>query len=114
MSPQEYAGTVGRPAGSISAGIMWMFLISALLFWLPIVGPAVAGLVGGKRAGSVGSAVAAVFLPGIVFGGILFAAATSLSGLPLVGAVAGAGGLILSLVHVTPLLVGAIIGGALA
>ncbi|MGQ0764967.1 MAG: hypothetical protein ACT4OZ_04790 [Gemmatimonadota bacterium] len=107
-------GVLVKPAGSISAGITWMIMLSVFLFWLPVVGPAVAGFVGGKRAGSVGGAIAAVFLPAILFGGLLFALATSMSGLPLIGAVAGIGGMALSLIHIGPLLVGAIVGGAMA
>jgi hypothetical protein len=100
--------------GSVISAIFWMFLLSLLLFWLPVLGPFVAGLVGGKKAGGVAPALAAVFLPGIAFGVALFALATALSGLPLLGAIAGMGGLALSLVHVGPLLLGAIIGGLLA
>ncbi|MFC1868397.1 hypothetical protein ACFL0H_09720 [Thermodesulfobacteriota bacterium] len=100
--------------GSILVGIVWMFIISLLLFWLPVVGPLIAGVVGGKKSGGVGNALAAVFLPGIVFGILLFFLATIISGIPLIGAVAGAGGLILAIAHIGPLLVGAIIGGILA
>jgi hypothetical protein len=100
--------------GSIGAGILWMFVMSLLLFWLPVVGPFLAGLVGGKKSGSVGNAIAAVFLPGVLFAVALFFLATSLTGLPLLGAVAGAGGLALSMAHVGPLLLGAIIGGLIA
>ena len=100
--------------GSVGSGIVWMFIISVLLFWLPVIGPLVAGVVGGKKAGGMGAAIMAVFLPGIVFGILLFMLASSISGLPLVGAIAGAGGFILALVHIGPLLLGAIIGGLLA
>lgn len=100
--------------GSIVAAIIWMFVISLLLFWAPVVGPLVAGAVGGKAAGSVGSAILAVLLPCLVFGALLFFVASSLTGIPLIGAVAGAGGLVLALAHVGPLLLGAIIGGILA
>jgi hypothetical protein len=100
--------------GSILGAIIWMFIISLLLFWLPVIGPLVAGIVGGKKAGGIGSALLAVLLPGIVFGVILFFIATSLTGLPIIGAIAGAGGFILSLAHIGPLLIGAIIGGILA
>ena len=100
--------------GSIGSGIFWMFLLSLLLFWLPLVGPFLAGLVGGKKSGGVGNAIAAVFLPGIVFAAILFGLATSFTGIPVLGAIAGAGGLVLSLVHIGPLLLGAIIGGLIA
>jgi hypothetical protein len=100
--------------GSILSGILWMVVISLLLFWLPIVGPLIAGAVGGKKSGGVGNALAAVFLPGIVFGVLLFFLATVMSGVPLIGVVAGAGGFILAIAHIGPLLVGAIIGGILA
>ena len=102
------------PNGSIVIAIIWMSVISLLLFWLPFVGPLIAGVVGGKSAGGVGSAILAVLLPCIVFGALLFFVASSLTGIPLVGAVAGAGGLVLALAHVGPLLLGAIIGGILA
>jgi hypothetical protein len=100
--------------GSIIGGIIWMFVISLLLFWLPFIGPLVAGIVGGKKSGGIGNALLAVFLPAIVFGILLFFVATSLTGLPVIGAIAGAGGLILALAHIGPLLIGAIIGGILA
>ena len=72
--------------GSILVGFIWMFVISLLLFWLPIVGPLLAGVVGGKMSGGVGNALAAVFLPGIIFGVLLFFLATIISGIPLIGA----------------------------
>ena len=98
-------------SGSVGSGIFWMFLVSLLLFWLPVIGPVIAGLVGGKKSGGVGNAIAAVFVPGIIFGILLFLLATSLTGIPILGAVAGAGGFILALLHIGPLLLGAIIGG---
>ncbi|MHC9543469.1 MAG: hypothetical protein AB9903_28495 [Vulcanimicrobiota bacterium] len=100
--------------GSVVSGMLWMFLISILLFWLPGAGSLIAGIVGGKKAGGVGNAILAVFLPGIVLGALLFFLSTFLVGIPLIGMVAGAGGFALSLVHIGPLLVGAIIGGVLA
>jgi len=100
--------------GSVVAGIFWMFLLSILLFWLPVFGPFLAGLVGGKKAGGVGGALLAVFLPGLVLGLCFFFLATFLTGIPLIGMVAGAGGLALSMAHFGPLLLGAIVGGLLA
>jgi len=100
--------------GSIKSAVFWMFLISILLFWLPVLGSLLAGIVGGKKAGGVGAAIVAVFLPAIVIGGVLFVLAAVISSVPLIGAIAGMGGLILSLFNVGPLLLGAIIGGALA
>jgi hypothetical protein len=81
--------------GSIISAMFWMFVISLLLFWLPGIGAFIAGLVGGRKAGGVGSAIVAVFLPGIIFS---------------IALIAGLGGLVLSLSHIGSLLLGAIIG----
>lgn len=100
--------------GSMVMALFWMFLISLLLFWLPFIGPLIAGIVGGKAAGGVGAALMAVLVPCIVFGALLFFIASSLTGVPVIGMVAGVGGLALALAHVGPLLLGAIIGGVMA
>ena len=55
--------------GSIIMGSIWMVMLSILLFWLPVVGPLLAGFVGGKTAGGIGGGIMAVFLPGIRSGG---------------------------------------------
>jgi len=91
-----------------------MFIISLLLFWLPVVGPLIAGLVGGRKAGGVGNAIVAVFLPIVVTGVALTVFGSALTGIPLLGAVIGLGVSAVLLLHVGPLLVGAIIGGLLA
>jgi len=98
----------------IIGGAVWMFVIAILLFWLPVAGPLIAGVVGGKKAGGVGAGIVAALLPAIITGGVLFFTGTLLTGLPIVGFVAGAGGFVLVVAHVGPLLVGAIIGGLLA
>lgn len=98
-----------RP-GSVGSAIVWMFVLSILLFWLPIIGPFIAGFVGGRKAGTLGNAVAAVFLPAIVFAVCLFFFSSVLTGFPLLGFLAAAGGFILVIAHVGPLLLGAIIG----
>jgi hypothetical protein len=92
----------------------WMFVISLLLFWLPVAGPLIAGIVGGKKAGGVGAAILAVFLPMVVTGVALTFLGSALTGIPLLGAVIGLGVLAVLLLHVGPLLLGAIIGGLLA
>lgn len=40
-----------KSGGSIIMGMIWMFIISLLLIWLPGLGPLIAGIVGGKSAG---------------------------------------------------------------
>lgn len=99
-----------RREGSVASAALWMFLLSILLFWLPIVGPLIAGFVGGRKAGSLGNAILAVFLPAIVFGIALFFLATLLTGFPLLAFAASAGGFALASAHVGPLLLGALLG----
>ena len=106
--------TTNPKQGSVLAGMIWMAVLSLLLFWMPVLGPIIAGFVGGKKAGGVGGAIAAVFLPGIVFGFLMFLFGTMLSGFPVFGMIAGMGGFALSLFHVGPLLLGAIVGGLMA
>lgn len=112
LSTQAYNNPSPRKTGNIGMGILWMFIISVLLFWLPLFGGLIAGFVGGRQSGGIGNAILATLLPGILFGVLLFLISTSLSGAPLIGAIAGIGGTVLVLLHVGPLLVGAIIGGA--
>lgn len=96
--------------GSVVSATIWMFLLSVLLFWLPVLGPLIAGFVGGKRAGSFSNAILAAILPGLIVGGIIFFSASLLTGLPLFGFIAGAGGFALMAAHVLPLILGAAIG----
>lgn len=100
--------------GSILGAVAWMIGLSLLLFWMPLLGPIIAGVVGGSRAGSLGNALIAVFLPSILFGAAIFMFASTLTGIPLIGMAFGIGGVGLAAVHVGPLLVGALIGGLIA
>lgn len=100
--------------GSLVMGMVWMAIISLLLFWLPAIGPLIAGIVGGKIAGGVGAGLMAALLPGFILAGLLFFAGTFLTGIPLVGAIAAMGTLVLILINIIPLLIGALIGGLLA
>jgi hypothetical protein len=104
--------------GSIPAAMGWMIGLSALLFWAPVVGGIIAGFVGGRKAGSVGRAIAAALLPGFLLFVITFFFGGLLGGIPILGQlfglIAGAGGLLLSTMQVVPLLIGAAIGGATA
>ena len=100
--------------GSVVMGAVWMVLISILLCWLPVIGPFIAGIVGGKSAGGVGAALLAAFLPALVLGITLFALATTFTGFPIIGMIAGMGGLVLAMAGIGPLLLGALIGGLIA
>jgi hypothetical protein len=99
---------------SIYSAMGWMFLISLLLFWLPVFGPLIAGFVGGKKAGDVVSAIIAVIVPALVSGFLLFAVSSALTGLPVIGAIIGLGSTVFLLYHSGLLFLGAIIGGAVA
>jgi len=95
----------------IASAIGWMFLLEILLFWIPFVGSFIAGFVGGRKAGDLGNAVIAVLLPMIVVSILLGVLATTLVGIPLIGAFAGLGGFMFAATHVGPLLFGAVVGG---
>jgi hypothetical protein len=105
--------TSNQKTGSIISAMLWMCFISLLLFWLPLFGPLLAGIVGGKKAGTIGAAVLAVFLPALLLAAILFFITTFLSGQVIFGFMAGLSSFFLSAVNIGPLLLGAIIGGAL-
>lgn len=100
--------------GSIGSAIFWMCVIGLLLCWLQFFGPLIAGFVGGKKAGSVGNALAAVFLPCILIGAAVFIFFTMLTFNPLAGLVASVGIAMLIVLNIGSLLLGAIIGGAMA
>ena len=103
-----------RRRGSAITGAIWMFVISLLLFWLPLFGPLIAGFVGGKKAGGIGPALGAVFLPAAAIGFLFFVLFT-VTGFPLVGVLTGSVAfLTVAAGMIGPLLVGAIIGGAMA
>jgi hypothetical protein len=95
-----------------------MIGLSILLFWIPLVGGLIAGFVGGRKAGGVGAALVAAFLPGIIFVVITAIVGALLGWIPIIGQlwalVAGIGAWALSFMHVIPLVIGAVIGGATA
>jgi hypothetical protein len=104
--------------GSIPRAMAWMIGLSAVLFWMPFLGGLIAGFVGGQKAGSPGRAVAAAILPGVIFGLVVFFLGGLFGWIPILGhlisMLAGMGGLVLSSLHVIPLLIGAVIGGMTA
>ena len=100
--------------GNLIAAVLWMFVLSILLFWLPLLGPLLAGFVGGRKAGDVGTAVLAVCLPGAIIAAMIMLFSTVLLGMPLLGMFAGMGAFVLALAHVGPMFVGALLGGATA
>jgi hypothetical protein len=103
-----------KKKGRLGPAIGWMLALSLLLFWLPILGMFIAGLVGGRKAGSAAMAIVAVLVPAAVVGFLMFFLATALTGMPILGAIAGFGAGVLVVANVVPMLLGAILGGILA
>jgi hypothetical protein len=66
----------------------WTVILSMLLFWLPLVGPAIAGYVGGRKAGGPLRAVIAVMIPAMVMFVMFMAVSESVDMVPA-GAVSG-------------------------
>ena len=100
--------------GSVLVAILWMFFLSLLLFWLPVLGPLLAGFVGGRKAGNPSTALAAVCLPAAIVAAMVMLFSSAILGMPIIGFFAGMGTFVLALSHVVPLAIGALIGGATA
>jgi hypothetical protein len=100
-----------RPKGSIIMAMIWMAVISLLLFWLPLIGPLLAGFVGGRTAGSAGRGLLAALLPALVLCLTLLAYGTALTGLPMLGAIASVSLFLVLVLQGLPLLLAALIGG---
>lgn len=98
--------------GSILGASLWMIGLSIVLFWLPVLGPLIAGVVGGRMAGSPGRGITAALLPALVVA-VLALIVSAIFALPVVGAVAGFGIVVVAIIHSIPLLIGAVIGGIL-
>lgn len=48
---------------------LWMFVLALLLGWIPFIGPAIAGFVGGLQAGDTRSALIAALIPSVIVAG---------------------------------------------
>jgi len=92
---------------------LWMFVLALLLGWIPFIGPAIAGFVGGLQAGDTRSALIAALIPSVIVAGLLFLLG-SVVGLPIVAALVSAGLVVILLIGSLPLLAGAFLGGMLS
>ena len=99
-----------RQEGSIGSATLWMVVLSVLLFWLPTLGPLIAGFVGGRRAGGVGNALGAAVIPAVIVSALIFLVG-AIFDLPIIGGLVGTGILVVILIQSLPLLIGAIGGG---
>ena len=90
-----------------------MFVLALLLGWIPFLGPAIAGFVGGLQAGDVRSwLLAGIVVPWLIAALLLLLGLVV--ALPIIGALVGAGVFIVLLIGTVPLLLGALIGGWMA
>jgi len=90
-----------------------MFVLSLLLGWIPFVGPAVAGFVGGMQAGTTGGALVAAIIPSLLVTAIVWLLGVVLD-LAIIATLLGIGLFMVLLVGTIPLLLGAWIGGYMA
>jgi hypothetical protein len=114
MSPNAVVPGRKPAKGSLVSAVNWMGGLSLLFFWLPVVGPLIAGLVGGWKAGSAKRAIIAVFLPAVLIGVLVAVGVGWLMHGFFWGLLAGFGGVALSLLNIAPLLLGAVVGGLAA
>ena len=92
---------------------LWMVGLSFVLGWLPFIGPAIAGIVGGLQAGGVGNAIVAALIPAVLVAVLAWLFGVVLD-LAIVGALLGAGIFMVLVIGALPLLAGAWLGGTLS
>lgn len=92
--------------GSVLKAAIYMAAISLLLIWLPIVGPVVAGIVGGRAARTIGKAVVAAIIPSLLLGLGLFAILNAFD-LPVIGTLSGIAVFLFVLVGDIPMIIAA-------
>lgn len=102
-----------RSSGSVVNGAVWMLLLSVLLSWLPILGPLIAGFVGGRMIGDERRSLMVALIPAVLLALVLWGILAAFD-LPVLGAVAGLGMLVVIAIQEIPLLVGAWFGGSSA
>ena len=98
---------------SIFVSSLWMIVISLVLFFLPALNGLIGGAVGGYKAGSAGRGITAAVLPSIVVG-ILLWGLFALFDAPVIGFFGGLAVGLWALISSIGLLIGALIGGAVA
>lgn len=98
---------------SIIVSSMWMIVISLVLFFLPAINGLIGGAVGGYKAGSAGRGITAAVLPSIIVG-LLMWVLFAIFDAPVIGFLGGLAVGIWALISSLGLLIGAVVGGAMA
>ncbi len=94
-------------------GGILMLVLSVVLAWLPLLGPLVAGVIGGYYCGTVGRALLTVLFPAIILGVFVWFMSHMLDN-AIAGFLFAVGGVVLVLVHEFGLILGALLGGLIA
>jgi hypothetical protein len=103
--------TTQRGPGSVGEAVGWILILTFLLFWLPLLGPFIAGVVGGKRSGGTLNALMASTVPSLVLANFLLMLVAPISHIPILGSVASFSAIALAFAGIAPLMLGALIGG---
>lgn len=98
--------------GSLLRAGTLMAVLAILLSWLPLLGPLVAGGIGGREAGTPTRAIAVALLPAVLLAVLVGWILTAFE-LPVLGAIAGVGVFIAVVVQLAPLLLGAWFGASM-
>ena len=88
--------------------VIWF--LAFVLFWLPVVGSFVAGFAGSRKANNHQTAFTASIISMVTLGIAIFFLSTSMTALPVLGAIARKGSLYLSLSFMIPLVLGGLVG----
>lgn len=96
----------GPERGSVLRAALYMGVVSLLLIWLPLIGPVIAGVLGGRAARTVGKAIVASIIPSVLLGAGLFAILNAFD-LPLIGALSGIGVFLFVLIGDIPMAISA-------
>jgi hypothetical protein len=110
MDRYPYTATAVKPKGSVFWAAVVMFVGGLVLSFIPFFGGMIAGLVGGKIAGSSERGVFAAVIPAILSGlGILLVGLIH----PIIGIIAGIAAFFWAALHLIGVGIGAFIGGKL-
>jgi hypothetical protein len=98
---------------SIFVSSLWMIGISLLLFFVPALNGLIGGAVGGYKAGSAGRGITAAVLPSVIVGISLWGLFAVFDA-PVLGFFGGLAIGLWALISSLGLLIGAVVGGAMA
>lgn len=97
---------------SVLVGSVYTLVLTILLFWIPVIGPFVAGFVGGRKAGSPGAGLVATALPAIVAGVLVFLFVNAFPGVaPWLAALLAGALAVWLIIQAGVVLLGGLVGG---